>query len=39
MAVWWTWIHTLDHSITRHFQMDYVLFDAVFLAAFVPLLV
>jgi len=29
----------LDHDITRHFQLDYMLFDAVFLALYVTLLI
>jgi hypothetical protein len=29
----------IDHDITRHFQMDYIAIDAVFLALFVALLV
>jgi hypothetical protein len=29
----------IDHSITRHFELDYILFDAVFLAGYVSFLV
>ena len=29
----------IDHDITRHFECDYVLFDALFLALYVALLV